>query len=316
MAQPAGTFSSYDAVGNREDLSDVIYDISPMDTFFLSNIGRETAEAVLHEWQTDDLGTPDANNAVIEGDDATTDAFNPTTRLGNVTQISDKVGRVTGTQEAVKKAGRESELDRQRVRAGKRLKRDMEVILLSNQAKVAGDDSTARRLASVLSWIKSNTSFGVGGANPAVSGVNARTDGTQRPFTETMFLDAHQLAWTQGGEPDTLLVGPWNKRTVSGFAGNATKYRDQDTRKVVTPIDVLVTDFGTVNAVASRWMRGRDALLLQMDMWKLAPLTGRNMVTINLAVTGDSKRFQILTEYTLVSANEKASAGIFDLSTS
>src|SRR5262245_42375779 len=185
MALPTNTFTTSAAIGNREDLSDVIYRIDPTDTPFMTACEREKASAVNHEWQVQSLAAVDAANAVLEGDDATTDAATPTVRLGNVCQISDKVARVTGTQRAVEHAGRDDELEYQEMLKGLELKRDMETILVgSNQAKVAGNDTTARKTASVLSWIKTNTSKGAGGADPAAAdGTGTRTDGTQRAFT-------------------------------------------------------------------------------------------------------------------------------------
>src|SRR5919198_4027305 len=152
----------------------------------MSAIDREKATAVNHEWQTQALAAVDTSNAVLEGDDATTDAVTPTVRLGNICQISDKVARVTGTQHAVEHAGRDDELAYQEMLKGLELKRDMEAILVgTNQAKIAGNDSTARKTASVLSWIKTSTSKGASGADPsAADGTGTRTDGTQRVFTE------------------------------------------------------------------------------------------------------------------------------------
>src|SRR5256714_3023001 len=168
MALPTNTFATYEAVGNREDLSDVIYRIDPTDTPFMSACEREKAAAVNHEWQTQALASVDTANAVLEGDDATTDAVTPTVRLGNICQISDKVARVTGTQQAVEHAGRDDELEYQEMLKGLELKRDMESVLVgTNQAKNAGNSTTARLTASVLSWIKTNTSKGAGGTDPA-----------------------------------------------------------------------------------------------------------------------------------------------------
>src|SRR5690625_4510623 len=156
MAQPSNTFSSYDAVGNREDLSDIIYDISPDATPLLSAIGKNKARGSLHEWQTDALAAADADNAQIEGDEAVTDASAPTTRLNNYTQISSKVARVTGTQESVDKAGRRSEMAYQMAKRMKEIKTDVEARLLSNKAKVAGTDLVARQAAGLQTWIVDN----------------------------------------------------------------------------------------------------------------------------------------------------------------
>ena len=314
MAQPTGSFSTVDAVGNREDLADFIYDVSPTDTPFVSKVKKVDAEAVTHEWQTDALASASNSNVVIEGNDAETDASTATTRLSNVCQISDKVARVTNTQQVVRKAGRRDELAYQMVKRGKELKRDMETMCLMNNAKVSRTDSVAGEMASVLAYIKTNVSMGSGGANPAGTGSDARTDGTQRAFTETLLLNTHQTCWDNGGEPHLAMMGSFNKRTASGFTGVATKYKDITDRRILASADVYESDFGTLTLLANRFMRSRDCLLFDMEFWALAYL--RNMTTINLAITGDSVRKQILCEYTLEARNEISSGLVADLTTS
>jgi hypothetical protein len=320
MALPSNTFATYEAVGNREDLSDVIYRIDPTDTPAMSGFEREKATAVNHEWQTQALAAVDTANAVLEGDDATTDAATPTVRLGNICQISDKVARVTGTQRAVEHAGRDDELEYQEMLKGLELKRDMESILVgTNQAKITGNDSTARKTASVLSWIKTNTSKGSAGgaADPsAADGTGTRTDGTQRAFTEAQLQSVLQSTWNSGGKPDVIMVGGFNKQVFSTFTGRATPMEDTKSKKIVAAVDAYESDFGRLKIVPNRFQRARDVLVLQMDMWAVAYLNGRRMVSIPLAKTGDSDRRQMLSEYALVSRNEKASGGVFDLTTS
>ncbi|MCZ7659189.1 MAG: DUF5309 domain-containing protein [Xanthobacteraceae bacterium] len=317
MALPTNTFTTYDAVGNREDLSDVIYRIDPTDTPFLSGIDREKASAVNHEWQVQALAAVDAGNAVLEGDDATVDAATPTVRHGNICQISDKVASVTGTQQSVEHAGRDDELAYQEMLKGLELKRDMESILVgANQAKAAGNAATPRKTAGVLSWVKTSTSKGAGGADPAAAdGTGTRTDGTQRAFTETLLKAVLQSAWNSGGKPDTVMAGGFNKQVFSTFTGRGTPQEDTKSKKIVAAVDVYESDFGTLKVVANRFQRPRDVLVLQMDMWAVAYLPGRKMASIPLAKTGDSDRRQILSEYALVARNEKASGGVFDLTT-
>src|SRR5438270_6176380 len=236
MALPTNTFATYEAIGNREDLSDVIYRIDPTDTPFMSGVEREKATAVNHEWQTQALAAADNTNAQLEGDDANSTAVTATVRLGNVAQISTKVARVTGTQRAVEHAGRDDELAYQEMLKGLELKRDMETILAgTNQAKNAGNDTTARKTASVLSWIKSNTSKGTAGgaADPtAADGTGTRTDGTQRAFTEALLKTALQSIWTNGGKPDTILTGAFNKQQFSTFTGRSTPIEQASSRKI------------------------------------------------------------------------------------
>lgn len=202
MAFQAGTLATYQAIGNREDLTNMIYRIAPTATPFVSGIEREAATATLHEWQTQDLASA-AANAQLEGDDPTTTSATVTVRLNNVTQISYKVARVSGTQQAVKHAGRTNELAYQAMLKGLELKLDMEVVVAgTNQTKLTGDTTTARTTASVLSWIKTNTS--TTGTDPTTSGTVTRVDGTQRAFTENQLKAVLSSIWTQGGNPDTL----------------------------------------------------------------------------------------------------------------
>ena len=318
MALPTNTFATYEAVGNREDLSDVIYRIDPTDTPFMTGCERTKATAVNHEWQTQALAAVDTGNYVLEGDDATTDAATPTVRLGNVCQISDKVARVTGTQQAVEHSGRDDELAYQEMLKGLELKRDMETLLVGvNVAKVAGSDAVARKTASILSWIKSNTSKGAGGADPsAADGTGTRTDGTQRAFTEANLKAVLQSIWNSGGKPDTIMLGGFNKQVMSTFTGRATPTEETKSKKIVAAVDAYESDFGTVKVVPNRFQRARDVLVLEIDKWALAYLSGRKMISIPLAKTGNSDRRQMLSEYALEARNEKASGGVFDNTTS
>ncbi len=314
MAQPADTFSSYDAIGNREDLADAIYNISPTATPFLNGIKKNTAKSTKHEWQTDSLAAASGTNFVIEGDDATTDASSATTRVYNYTAISDKVARTTGTQEAVDSAGRKSEMAYQVMKRSKELKRDVETILLSNNAYVAGNDTTARECAGVEAWLATNTSRGGSGADPTGDGSDAATDGTQRAFTEAQLQTVIASCWDNGGEPDTIMVGSFNKQALSGFSGNATRTHNANDKKLVTDIRVYVSDFGDLVVIPNRFQRSRSALVLDMDMWCFSTL--RDFQTHDLAKTGDTERKQLLVEYTLEAKNEASSGIVADLTTS
>ncbi len=220
MALPTNTLYTGTAIGNREDLSDVIYNIDPTETPFVSGVEKPKASAVLHEWQTQAL-RPAAQNAVGEGEDAVIDARTVTVRLTNYCQISDATAKVSGTQQAVDKAGRDDEFAYQMALAGKELKRDLEFITVgSNTAKVS---TSPRYTASILSWIKTNNSSGATGAAPVTAdGAVTRTDGTQRAFTEALLKGVLQSAWTSGGEPDTIMVGAFNKQQFSTFVGRGT----------------------------------------------------------------------------------------------
>lgn len=315
MAFIGNTFTTFDARGLREDLSDIIYNISPTETPFMTAIAREKATAVYHEWQTDALETPNGANAQIQGDDISAyDAVVPTVRLGNYTQISRKTVIVSATEEAVDKAGRKSELGYQVAKKGKSLKRDLETILLLNQARAAGTvGATAAKTASVLAWIKSNVVMGTGAAaNPIGDGTNARVDGTQAAFTEAMLQSALASVWQNSGdEPDMVLVNSTQKTKISAFTGNNTRYVNAEEEKLVNSIDVYVYDFGTVEIKPDRFMRQRDALILNTDLWGLAWLRPINLV--DLAKTGDNEKKMMIGEYTLTSRNEAGSGAVYDL---
>jgi hypothetical protein len=315
MAVDAATFLTYSAIGNREDLSDVIYNIDPTDTPFISGAAKVKTAATLHEWQTQALDAVNSINSVLEGDDATTDTLVATARLGNYHQISDKVARVSGTQRAVEHAGRDDELDYQVMLKGKELKRDLETIALRNQGRNAGAAGTPRAVGAVLSYIYTNTSKGTNGSDPASTGlgVSTRTDGSVRAFTEAQLKTVLQSQWTNGGEPDTIMAGAFNKQQFSTFTGRSTPMEQASSRRIVAAVDAYESDFGKVSVVANRFQRVTDVLSMQMDMWAIGTLPGRNMISIPLAKTGDSDRKQLLSEWTVEARAPKAHGGIFDL---
>jgi hypothetical protein len=315
MAQPTNTFDTYDAIGIREDLQDVIYSISPTETPFMSSAAREQVKNTFHEWQTDALAAAVTNNAVIEGDDATLDAASATSRIGNYTQIMDKTVVITGTQESVDKAGRASELAYQIAKKSKELKRDIESTLLTNQARAAGNSTTARTFGSIGAWIATNDNLAGDGTSPtANNGSDARNDGTQRALTEDMLKDVIKNVWNAGGNPSVVMVGPFNKQKISGFTGGSTRFDASEDKTLYTSIDVYSSDFGDLEVVPNRFSRDRDALVLDMDYWSVGFL--RDFTMHELSKTGDAEKRQLLVELTLISRNEAASGGVFDLTTS
>jgi len=314
MAQVSGTYSKYDAVGLREDLSDIIYNISPTDTPFMSSIAKTKATAVNHEWQLDSLAAASGANAQIEGDEVSFSAPSSTTRKGNVTQIATKSVIISGTLEAVNKAGRNSELAYQISKASKELKRDMETSLCDNNAQVAGDDSTARELSGLGSWLKSNQSAGSSGSAPGTSGTNARSDGTQRAFTEDQLKTVIKSVWDNGGDPSMVMVGSFNKQKLSGFTGGSTRFDPAENKRLVAAVDVYESDFGALQVTPNRFQRARDAFVITPDLFAVAFL--RDFSLEDLAKTGDAMKQFLLVEYTLESRNEAGSGIVADLTTS
>lgn len=311
MAVPSNTTQTYQAVGNREDLTDVIYNIAPTETPFLSMCGTTEATSTKHEWQTDDLAAA-ANNKQVEGDDAAPAAATPTVRVDNQTQISSKTVSVSGTQDAVSSAGRKKELAYQVSKRGKEIKRDMEFALTQNTTAIAGNAATARQLRGLEGWIATNNSLGATGVAPNPINNTAPTDGTQRAFTESLLKDVLQQCWNNGGDPDVVMVGGAQKQVFSTFTGGSTKQTDSKDKKVVATVDIYVSDFGTLKVVPNRFQRARTAFALQSDMWEVAYL--RRFKTEPLAKTGDSEKRMLLAEYTLKAKNEKSSGAVRDLS--
>lgn len=309
MVQPADTLSTYGTTGIREDLADVIYLIDPVDTPFMSMVEQVDASATNHEWQTQALAGASDANAVIEGDDATTDAATPTARLGNYTQISDKVPRVSGTNRAVTSAGRADEMDYQVMLKGMELRRDMESSLLANKAKVAGNDTTARVLAGIYSWLATNCSVGATGSAPTGDGTDTATPGTPRSLSETIFDDSIRGCWEEGGNPDYVLTTGTLKQAFSKLTfSSITKFDRTEDQTLYAAVEVFVSDFGTLKLVPDRFIVDQTMAILQMDLWGVAFL--RNMVRQPLAKTGDTDREQIIVEYTEEARSEKGNAAI------
>ena len=324
MAALTNTFLTFSAIGNREDLVDVIYNISPTETPFQASIGKTKAAATLHEWQTDILATASATNAVVQGDDSTNSfTFTApvfTVRPNNRTQISRKDVLVSGTQDAVSKAGRKKEIVYQLVKKSKELNRDMEAVLTQNGVIQAGGTLTAPTLCALENWygrtasaVTTNTSVGVGGNNSTASGATTRVDGTQRPLTESLLKGVLQGCYTNGGEVDLLMSGPFNKTVISGFTGNTTRIQDTTDKKLIAAIDIYVSDFGTHRVTIDRFSRDRTLHCLMTDMFAVSYLRPRQ--TIDLAKTGDNEKAWILAEYTLESRNDSGSGCVADLTT-
>lgn len=312
-------FRTYAAIGMREDLSDVIYNISPTDTPFMSTIGKTKATAVYHEWQTDSLAAA-AANAAVEGADASTATLSPTTRVGNRTQISQKTIGVTGTLEAVDKAGRKSEKAYQLAKASSEIKRDMEFTLLNNTVQSNGTaGSTARVLGGLQTWLATNGDFGSGGSAGS-AGTTARTNGTNRTFTETELKTVIKEVFESGGSPKILMVTPAHKQTVSAFAGIAAQRymapSDAPTT-IIGAADIYLSDFGSVSVVPNRFMvsgNSANEVAFVLDPEYAAVAYLRPFFTNELAKNGDSDRTQLLVEYTLEVKNEAAHGICADLS--
>lgn len=322
MTQVTNTFDSYDAVGIKEDLSDVIYNITPDETPFYSACKKTKAKNTLVEWQTDTLRSS-TGNAHIEGDETSFEAATATTRLNNRTQIFKNAVIIADTDEGLSKAGRAKEMAYQTLKIAREQKLDIEKALFDNNAYEIGDSSTPRELAGLGAWVRTNVNFDstgstVAGANPVVDGSNphgstARTDNdTGRAFTQALFDDVMQQVWTSGGNPDRVYLSPTNMNIALGFEGGGNSRRNIDAARetVYNSVDVYVTPWGTVEFTPSRECRGKDVYILQSDMWEVGVLRGTK--NTEMAKTGDATKRQVVTELTLCAKNEASSGLVAD----
>jgi len=318
MTMATNTFATYAAKGIREDLSNVIYSISPEETPYVSNIGKGTITNTAFDYQTDSLAAAGAN-VQLEGDETAYDAVVATVRLQNYAQISRKSVVISGTQDKVNTAGRRQELSYQIAKRGSELKRDIEFSCLNNQAAVAGDATTARSTASLQAYLKTNSNKAGDGTDPVYTTVptDPRNDGTQRDFTEAILKDVIQQVWTEGGTPKILMVGSFNKQAASAFAGIAGQRFNTTGAKpstIVAAADIYVSDFGNVSIVPNRFQSARSAFVIDPEYASIDFL--RPMQTIEMAKTGDADKRLMLCEWGHRVKTEKAHGIAADLTTS
>ena len=341
MAQATNTYDAYDAsTSNREDLADIIYNISPVETPFMTSVGRGSASNKKHEWQIDSLAAAGSNRQ-LEGEQYAGDARTSPSRLYGYTQISAKALTVSGTQEVIDKAGRKSEIAYQLSLQGRELKRDMERHAVGFQTtadagaigggaaegdsypNAIGDSSTAERsTASVRTWLRTNTDLGVGGVNAAVTGEQPNDaewadPGTPRALLESQIKTVIRNAWVEGGNPGLILVDAFNKQVISSFTGGATRFDKSEDKHLYTSVDIYVSDFGDHRVVPDRFLEqpgaalGVSAYILDTNFWSVDYL--RQFQQMPLAKTGDAENRLLLCEWTICSKNEKASGCVADL---
>ena len=318
MSQPANTFDTYDTKGIREDLSNIIYDISPEETPLVSAIAKVKASSTFFEWQVNSLRDA-ANNAHIEGSTTSAQAIVPTTREGNYTQIMKNSIITSGTNDVVEAAGRtNSEMSYNILREAIVQKLDIEKAIFENIARVAGNATTARKLGGLGAWLKTNTSFNTAGsgANPTgtVGGATPRTNGTQRALTQALFDDVMQKTWVSGGKPDAVYLSAFQMNKALSFSGNNNQRQTGAVGTVNNNMAIYMTPWGQVTWQPCRENRSRDLYIIEHD--KLAIATLRPMKNEALAKTGDNEHRQIVSEQTLQVRSEASLGGVFDLTTS
>ena len=306
MAAPTNTFLTTAAIGNREDLTDTIYRITPTITPTLNLASKAKASNTLHEWQTQDLAAA-ASNAQNEGDNASAKTVTPTVRLNNRTQISTKTVIVSGTQQAMNSAGRKDEMGYQLSMASLELKRDMELGLTQNNVLA----TAPRASRGLVGWIVDNVDTGVGYVAASYTGNTAQTDGTQVPFTEARLKNVLQKQFLAGGMPDTVMLSPAAKQTFSSFTGNSTRFDKGEDQKLFAAVDVYVSDFGELKVIPNRFQRARDVFILQTD--KIAVAYLRPFMQIELATTGDAQQRELVVEYCMEMRAPKAQGAVYDI---
>lgn len=313
MAVPANTLQTYQSTNNAENVTEIVMNIDPADTPFLTLAKKTTAEATYTQWPIESLSAVDTSNANIEGDDATIDASTTPTLVGNYTQLMDKTASVTTTQEAIKRYGVKNEMAKQMAKKSKELKRDMETTVFLNQARVVGAAGTAQKMRSLPSWLTTNDNRGVGGADG--SATTAATDGTQRAFTEALFRATIVTTITNADElPSYVFAGPANRANLSSqLTGNATRFYEVKSGELNGSISVYRSDYGPLKIVMDRFQRERDMFFINPDY--VAVRTLEPLQTQDLATTGLTKKKQIWTNWTLEVSNEKAHAVLADLNT-
>lgn len=313
MTAPTGTFLTTAAIGNREDLTDVIYRISPTQTPLINMSSKTKATNTLHEWQTQDLASAVTNNAAVEGDVAGAGStvpvgktITPTVRLTNRTQISTKTVIVSGTQLAMNPAGRKDEMSYQLSLAALEIKRDME----SSATQLDVLATAPRQSRGLRGWCVDNVNRN-GGTLASYTANTGYSTGTQRAFVESQVKDVLQQIFTAGGEPDYIMLPPAAKQTFSSFTGNATRLDKSEDAKLYASVDFYVSDFGTLQCVPNRFMATREVFVLQSDKWAIAYL--RPFQTVELAKLGDSDQRQLIVEWTVECRAPKANGAIYDI---
>lgn len=311
------TYTTQTAVGEREQLADVIYRIDPDETPIFSALKKETSNGIFTEWQVQELASASATNYATEGADASIVAPTATVRLGNYHQISVKAVAVSKTLDAVEKAGRDREVAYQKVLKSLELRRDIEKAI--GDTDVARSGSDPRKSASLSCWI-TNGSVGAAGTFAAGVGTDTITAGTARALTLALIEDGMQDAWTDGGNPKMMVASATNRANFSDLSASGNLVSNDvnmTAAKEVTYVgstSVFLTDFGTIEVAPSRFMGNDRIFLIDPDFASLATINGRNFAENEIAPTGDAEKFQIVTEWALKVQAPKAHAGIFDLS--
>ena len=317
MAAPTSTLLRAAVIGEREDLEDELYRVAPEGTPFQANIGKSKIKNVLHEWQKDTLATPDATNSALEGGTVTLDAAHTTTRISVYAMIMIKSGGISRTVLLSDRAGREDEMDYQKMIKGLELKRDWEARVIANYASVAESGATTRKTAGALAWIETNDALGASGASggwQSAGLVSAATNGTQRTFTETLLKGVLVTGFTNGAKYSQAYMSGTHKQLASAFTGIAdirATVSGKSQATIFGAADTYVSDFGAISFIPHEYGLSRDVLLIDPSGWSMGTYDG--VKTTPLAKSSDSEQFLMTSEKALICKNEKKGAAIRDL---
>lgn len=305
------TLTTSNLTNLREDLSDVITNLTPTATPFTSMIGKGKATNQRHEWLRESLAAPNAMNAQADGAIAPDATANIPEKLSNMTQVYAKTVSVSGSAQAFNTVGSKNELNRQKISKGLELKRDIEASFISANASASGN---VRVSGGAIAWVKTNASTGANGATIGYNGSNvgAITNGTNRALTESMLLDALEGIFVQGGTPKKVMTGTQLKKKLSTFTGNGTKQQMAKDETVHQSVSVYASDFGTVDLIAHPYWQVSTAILaFDPDLWSAA--YARSYEAVPLSKIGDYDSVMMTTEVTLECRNEAGNATIRDV---
>ncbi len=286
------TYSTYESIGIKEDISDIISNLSPTKTPFQSMIGRDKCKNRTFSWLEDSLRAVQVN-ANAEGFTAADATLTPAVLRTNTTQILEKTIKVSATEDAVDQYGRAKETAYQLAIAGEEIKRDLEHAMVGlNQAMVAGSAGVARKFASADSQIAA--------ANIVAGGTAA--------LTEAMLLSAGQKAYTAGADPSVFMIKPADSLIVAAFTGASGRARsfNDGTKTVTNAVNLYVSPFGEYKVVLNRFIKTTNALLIDPEMWQLVTL--RPWTKQPLAKVGDAETTMIVGEFSLKHKNQLGSA--------
>ena len=304
-------WTAYSQVGIKEDVADVISNISPTKTPFQAMIGSRSVDNKLFSWQEDSLRAA-AQNHKVEGFTATENSPVATVLRTNYTQILSETIRVSGTSDAIAHYGRAKESAYQLAKSMAQCKRDLEYAYVGGaQSSAAGNSSTERDMAGFQAqlWNDADASGALQLTTDAENAVKYTGSAATLP-SEQNVLDVLTFLYNNGSEPDTIMVTPSNSLVVADFAKAAGRYRQVEDRKLMNVVDLYVSPFGQQRVVLNRFVHANNTLIFEKDMWQQAVL--RSWFRETLAKTGDNVAMMIVGEYSLIHKNKAASAAIVE----